>query len=177
MPEGSRSIDRPPASTQHRNDHGCPFDHGAFRAGSRDRSQRPYIGQLKGGDVFFFAGRQLEFVRLRDTMAYVKASKRQARTRAGMGRGPDGTLLSPDRAAVGGGGPRCPRSAGHLGAEGSDPAVRATTGSVAAASSRRVSHQELPTPGRAPSLKMAITLKDRSCTRAWLSVAGASHPR
>ena len=38
------------------------------------------IGQLKPKDVFFFSGRQLEFVRLRDMTAYVKVSNRKSRT-------------------------------------------------------------------------------------------------
>ena len=39
-----------------------------------------FISQLKPKDVFFFSGRQLEFVRLRDMTAYVKMSKRKSRT-------------------------------------------------------------------------------------------------
>jgi len=42
--------------------------------------EKIFIGQLKAGGVFFFAGRQLEFVRLQDTTAYVKASKRKTLT-------------------------------------------------------------------------------------------------
>jgi len=39
-----------------------------------------FVSQLKPKDVFFFAGRQLEFVRLRDMTAYVKASTRKSTT-------------------------------------------------------------------------------------------------
>ena len=39
-----------------------------------------FVSRLKPGDVFFFAGRQLEFVRLRDMTALVKASSRKSRT-------------------------------------------------------------------------------------------------
>lgn len=39
-----------------------------------------FVSRLKPGDVFFFAGRQLEFVRLRDMTALVKASTRKSRT-------------------------------------------------------------------------------------------------
>ena len=39
-----------------------------------------FISQLKPKDVFFFAGRQLEFVRLRDMTAYVKASTKKSTT-------------------------------------------------------------------------------------------------
>ncbi|QEY33372.1 ligase-associated DNA damage response DEXH box helicase [Synechococcus sp. RSCCF101] len=42
--------------------------------------EETFIGQLKPGDVFFFAGRQLEFVRLRDMTAHVKSSTRRTRT-------------------------------------------------------------------------------------------------
>lgn len=37
-----------------------------------------FIGRLKPGDVFFFAGRQLEFVRLREMTAMVKATTRRS---------------------------------------------------------------------------------------------------
>ncbi|WP_399217101.1 ligase-associated DNA damage response DEXH box helicase [Synechococcus sp. ATX 2A4] len=37
-----------------------------------------FVSRLKPGDVFFFAGRQLEFVRLRDMTALVKASSRKS---------------------------------------------------------------------------------------------------
>ena len=39
-----------------------------------------FISQLKPKDVFFFSGRQLEFVRLRDMTAYVKLSTRKSST-------------------------------------------------------------------------------------------------
>ena len=42
--------------------------------------EETFIGQLKPKDVFFFSGRQLEFVRLRDMTAYVKVSTRKSRT-------------------------------------------------------------------------------------------------
>nr|WP_115121526.1 ligase-associated DNA damage response DEXH box helicase [Synechococcus sp. UW105] len=42
--------------------------------------EETFISQLKAKDVFFFAGRQLEFVRLRDMTAYVKASTRKSTT-------------------------------------------------------------------------------------------------
>ena len=42
--------------------------------------EETFISQLKTKDVFFFAGRQLEFIRLRDMTAYVKASKRKSKT-------------------------------------------------------------------------------------------------
>ncbi|QNJ14143.1 ATP-dependent Lhr-N-terminus-like helicase [Synechococcus sp. A18-46.1] len=42
--------------------------------------EETFISQLKPKDVFFFSGRQLEFVRLRDMTAYVKVSNRKTRT-------------------------------------------------------------------------------------------------
>ena len=42
--------------------------------------EETFISQLKPKDVFFFSGRQLEFVRLRDMTAYVKLSNRKSRT-------------------------------------------------------------------------------------------------
>jgi len=42
--------------------------------------EETFISQLKPKDVFFFAGRQLEFVRLREMTAYVKASTRKSTT-------------------------------------------------------------------------------------------------
>ena len=42
--------------------------------------EETFIGQLKPKDVFFFAGRQLEFVRLREMTAYVKLSTKKTRT-------------------------------------------------------------------------------------------------
>ncbi|MFO7628860.1 MAG: ligase-associated DNA damage response DEXH box helicase [Prochlorococcaceae cyanobacterium] len=39
-----------------------------------------FISRLKAGDVFFFAGRQLEFVRLREMTAQVKASTKKSTT-------------------------------------------------------------------------------------------------
>ena len=42
--------------------------------------EETFIGQLRPKDVFFFSGRQLEFVRLRDMTAYVKVSNRKSRT-------------------------------------------------------------------------------------------------
>ncbi|MEY3463266.1 MAG: hypothetical protein RLZZ468_1044, partial [Cyanobacteriota bacterium] len=42
--------------------------------------EEAFIGRLKPGDVFFFAGRQLEFVRLREMTAQVKATTRKSAT-------------------------------------------------------------------------------------------------
>ena len=42
--------------------------------------EEAFIGRLKPGDVFFFAGRQLEFVRLRELTATVKASTKKTTT-------------------------------------------------------------------------------------------------
>jgi ATP-dependent Lhr-like helicase len=42
--------------------------------------EESFIARLKPGDVFFFAGRQLEFVRLREMTAQVKASTRRSTT-------------------------------------------------------------------------------------------------
>jgi ATP-dependent Lhr-like helicase len=42
--------------------------------------EEAFIGRLKPGDVFFFAGRQLEFVRLREMTAMVKATTRKSAT-------------------------------------------------------------------------------------------------
>ena len=42
--------------------------------------EETFISQLKPKDVFFFSGRQLEFIRLRDMTAYVKVSTRKTRT-------------------------------------------------------------------------------------------------
>ena len=39
-----------------------------------------FVSQLKPKDVFFFAGRQLEFVRLREMTAYVKATSKKSTT-------------------------------------------------------------------------------------------------
>ena len=39
-----------------------------------------FVSQLKPKDVFFFAGRQLEFVRLREMTAYVKATTKKSTT-------------------------------------------------------------------------------------------------
>jgi ATP-dependent Lhr-like helicase len=40
--------------------------------------EESFIGRLKPGDVFFFAGRQLEFVRLREMTAQVRATNRKS---------------------------------------------------------------------------------------------------
>jgi len=42
--------------------------------------EESFISRLKPGDVFFFAGRQLEFVRLREMTAQVKATTRRSST-------------------------------------------------------------------------------------------------
>jgi ATP-dependent Lhr-like helicase len=42
--------------------------------------EEAFISRLRPGDVFFFAGRQLEFVRLREMTAMVRASKRKSST-------------------------------------------------------------------------------------------------
>lgn len=42
--------------------------------------EEAFIGRLKPGDVFFFAGRQLEFVRLREMTAQVKATSKKSTT-------------------------------------------------------------------------------------------------
>ena len=42
--------------------------------------EEAFIGRLKPGDVFFFAGRQLEFVRLREMTAMVKATAKKSAT-------------------------------------------------------------------------------------------------
>ncbi|MEN9541582.1 MAG: hypothetical protein RLZZ459_1673 [Cyanobacteriota bacterium] len=42
--------------------------------------EEAFIGRLKAGDVFFFAGRQLEFVRLREMTAQVKATSKKSST-------------------------------------------------------------------------------------------------
>ncbi|MCX5931540.1 MAG: ligase-associated DNA damage response DEXH box helicase [Cyanobacteria bacterium] len=50
------------------------------RGASLGQVEEGFVSRLKPGDVFFFAGRQLEFVRLRDMTALVKASTRKSRT-------------------------------------------------------------------------------------------------
>jgi ATP-dependent Lhr-like helicase len=42
--------------------------------------EESFISRLKAGDVFFFAGRQLEFVRLREMTAMVKAARKSSGT-------------------------------------------------------------------------------------------------
>jgi ATP-dependent Lhr-like helicase len=42
--------------------------------------EETFISQLKPKDVFFFSGRQLEFIRLREMTAYVKVSTKKSRT-------------------------------------------------------------------------------------------------
>jgi ATP-dependent Lhr-like helicase len=42
--------------------------------------EESFISRLKPGDAFFFAGRQLEFVRLREMTAYVKATTKRSTT-------------------------------------------------------------------------------------------------
>jgi ATP-dependent Lhr-like helicase len=42
--------------------------------------EEAFIGRLKPGDVFFFAGRQLEFIRLREMTAQVKATTKKSST-------------------------------------------------------------------------------------------------
>jgi ATP-dependent Lhr-like helicase len=42
--------------------------------------EEAFIGRLKPGDVFFFAGRQLEFVRLREMTAMVRATAKKSAT-------------------------------------------------------------------------------------------------
>jgi ATP-dependent Lhr-like helicase len=42
--------------------------------------EEAFIGRLKPGDVFFFAGRQLEFVRLREMTAQVKSTTKKSST-------------------------------------------------------------------------------------------------
>jgi ATP-dependent Lhr-like helicase len=42
--------------------------------------EEAFIGRLKAGDVFFFAGRQREFVRLREMTAQVKATTKKSST-------------------------------------------------------------------------------------------------
>jgi ATP-dependent Lhr-like helicase len=49
--------------------------------------EETFVARLRPGDVFFFAGRSLEFVRLREMTALVKASKRQTRTVPAWGGG------------------------------------------------------------------------------------------
>jgi ATP-dependent Lhr-like helicase len=49
--------------------------------------EETFVARLRPGDVFFFAGRSLEFVRLREMTALVKASKRQSRTVPAWGGG------------------------------------------------------------------------------------------
>ena len=50
------------------------------RGGVLGHVEEAFIGRLKPGDVFFFAGRQLEFVRLRQMTAQVKATTRKSST-------------------------------------------------------------------------------------------------
>ncbi|MEB3333080.1 MAG: ligase-associated DNA damage response DEXH box helicase [Synechococcaceae cyanobacterium] len=50
------------------------------RGGVLGHVEEAFIARLKPGDVFFFAGRQLEFVRLREMTAQVKASGRRSTT-------------------------------------------------------------------------------------------------
>jgi ATP-dependent Lhr-like helicase len=49
--------------------------------------EEAFIGRLKAGDVFFFAGRQLEFVRLREMTAQVKATTKKSSTVPAWGGG------------------------------------------------------------------------------------------
>ncbi len=49
--------------------------------------EEAFVGRLKPGDVFFFAGRQLEFVRLREMTAMVKATNRRSATVPAWGGG------------------------------------------------------------------------------------------
>jgi ATP-dependent Lhr-like helicase len=50
------------------------------RGGVIGHVEEAFIGRLKPGDVFFFAGRQLEFVRLREMTAQVKATSKKSST-------------------------------------------------------------------------------------------------
>ena len=50
------------------------------RGGVLGHVEEAFMGRLKPGDVFFFAGRQLEFVRLREMTAQVKASTKKTTT-------------------------------------------------------------------------------------------------
>jgi len=49
------------------------------RGASLGHVEESFVARLKPGNVFFFAGRQLEFVRLREMTALVKASSKKAR--------------------------------------------------------------------------------------------------
>lgn len=48
------------------------------RGASLGTTEESFIARLKRGDSFSFAGRQLEFVRMRDMVAYVRASKKSS---------------------------------------------------------------------------------------------------
>jgi Lhr-like helicase len=40
--------------------------------------EEPFVSRLKKGDVFFFAGRQLEFFQMKDMVLYVKGTRRKS---------------------------------------------------------------------------------------------------
>jgi ATP-dependent helicase Lhr and Lhr-like helicase len=54
------------------------------RGGSLGSVEESFISRLKPGDAFFFAGRTLELIRIRDMKAYVRLAKsRRVRSRGG----------------------------------------------------------------------------------------------
>jgi len=70
---------------EHRPTIGTITDDGALevrfmKGGRLGTVEESFLGRLKPGDTFLFAGRQLELVRIRDMRAYVKVSRRKART-------------------------------------------------------------------------------------------------
>jgi ATP-dependent Lhr-like helicase len=50
-----------------------------LKGGALGQVEESFIGKLKPGGVFIFGGRALEFVRLRDSIAYVRLARRSSR--------------------------------------------------------------------------------------------------
>jgi len=83
--EGVLRPARDRLARDHRPTIGTITDDGALevrfmKGGRLGTVEESFIGRLKPGDTFLFAGRQLELVRVRDMRAYVKRARRKAGT-------------------------------------------------------------------------------------------------
>lgn len=83
--EGWLHPAREKLAREHRPTIGTITDDGALevrfmKGGRLGTVEESFLGRLKPGDTFLFAGRQLELIRIRDMRAYVKVAKRKTGT-------------------------------------------------------------------------------------------------
>ncbi|MBE9182828.1 ligase-associated DNA damage response DEXH box helicase [Oculatella sp. LEGE 06141] len=90
--DGSYQVTEPQIARMHRMGIGTIASHQAVRVVYTNRKEigtveETFVSRLKKGDVFFFAGRQLEFFMMKDMVAYVKGTTQKSTVTPSWGGG------------------------------------------------------------------------------------------